>query len=116
MTYQGERARPSATERGRFFAVSSVRLGGSGHVMDVCWREVNAASDLDVGASVVASAADVVDAIHDGAQVAAMFSGRSADLPQRLFIVIEHQDGTEALALDGPSSPGRNLADIAVFT
>ena len=84
--------------------------------MDVRWREVNAASDLDVGASVVASAADVVDAIHDGAQVAAMFFGPSADLPQRLFIVIEHQDGTEALALDGPSSPGRNLADIAVFT
>lgn len=112
MSYQGERARPMASESGRFFAVSKIRVGADGHVSDVLWSELNAASDRDVGARVVVPVADVVDAIHDGAKVAAVFPASGAPLPDRLFVVFEHDDGTESIALDDPPSPGRNLDDI----
>lgn len=111
MTYQGERARPMASESGRIFEVSKVRIGPDGHVSDVLWSEVDAVSDRAVGARVMVTAAEVVDAIHDGAQVEAVFSAR-AHLPERQFVIVLHDDGRECIALDGAPSPGRNLADL----
>ena len=117
MTYQGERARPLASEKGRYFEVSSLRLDADGFVSQVLWGEVDPASSLDVGARVLATCAEVMDAIHDGASVTAAFpaSGTAGlgQLPERLFVVAEHGDGRELLALEGADSPGRNLADIA---
>jgi hypothetical protein len=113
MTYQGERARSIATEAGRVFEVSKVRLGSDGHVSDVLWGEVDAASDHEVGPRVLASAAELVDAIHDGAQVVAVFPPSPGRLPERRLVVILHNDGRECIAFDGPSSPGRDLADMA---
>jgi hypothetical protein len=69
MTYQGERARPLVTEVGRCFEVSKVRLSTDDHVSQVLWGEVDAWVDQVLGTRTVASAAEVVDAIHDGAQV-----------------------------------------------
>ena len=116
MTYQGERARAMASEAGRCFEVSKVRIGPDGHVSDVLWGEVDAGSDRDVGARVVATAAEVVDAIHDGAQVAAVFPASEADQPrhrpERLFVVVEHEDGRECIALEDSPSPGRDLVDM----
>jgi hypothetical protein len=111
MTYQGERARPMASEKGRFFEVSKVRIGLDGHVSDVLWGEVDTGADRNVGARVLATAAEVVDAIHDGAEVVAVFPS-SERLPERLFVVVKHKDGRECIALDGASSPGRNIADL----
>jgi hypothetical protein len=116
MTYQGERARPMPSENGRFFEVSKVRIGTDGHVSDVLWSEVDAALDRDVGARVVASAAEVVDAIHDGAQVNAVFSSpknhQRSRQPKRAFVVVEHEDGKECIAFDDKPAPGRNLSDM----
>ena len=114
MTFQGERARPMASENGRFFEVSKVRVGPDGHVSDVLWGEVDAGSDRKVGALVVATTAEVVDAIHDGAQVAAVFSAKDR-LPERAFVIVEHEDGRECIAFDDASSPGRNLNDVDRF-
>ena len=111
MTYQGERARPMASENGRFFEVSKVRIGPDGHVSDVLWGEVDAGSDRAVGARVLASASEVVDAIHDGARVVALFPSKERR-PERSFFVVEHADGRECIAFDGPPSPGRNVDDI----
>jgi len=111
MTYQGELARPVASENGRFFAVSKVRIGSDGHVSDVLWSEVNAGSDKDVGDGVVASVAEVVDAIHDGAQVSAVFSAAHR-LPERTFVIVVHENGKECIIFDGAPSPGRNVTDL----
>jgi len=111
MTYQGERARPMASEQGRFFEVSKVRVGPDGRVSDVLWVEVDAGSDRDVGARVLATASEVVDAIHDGAQVVAVFSTQDP-LPERMFVVVEEEAGGEYISFDGTPSPGRNLADL----
>ena len=111
MTYQGERARPMATENGRSFEVSKVRIGADGHVSDVLWAEVDGSSDRAVGARVIATAAEVVDAIHDGARVAAVFPSKDS-LPERTFVVVEHDDGRECIAFEGASSRGRSVADM----
>jgi hypothetical protein len=111
MTYQGERARPTASEDGQYFEVFKVRIGPDGHVSDVLWGEVDAGADRAVGAPVLATAAEVVDAIHDGAQVEAVFPAKS-HLPERLFTIVLHADGRECIALDGAPSPGRNVTDL----
>jgi hypothetical protein len=111
MSYQGERARPLATESGRCFEVSKVRIGPDGHVSHVLWGPVDTASDRVVGARTLATAAEVVDAIQDGAQVAAVFVAGER-LPERRFVVVEHPDGRQCIAFDGAPSPGRNVADL----
>ena len=112
MTYQGERARAMATEQGRHFEVSQVRLGGDGQVSEVMWVEVAAGPDHAVGVPVRASAAEVVDALHDGADVVAAFAARS-HMPERRFEVVPHEDGRASVVLAGPPSPGRELGDLA---
>ena len=116
MTYQGERARPLATESRRFFEVLKLRIGADGHVSEVLWTEVNGAADRDVGPRVRAMASEVVDAIHDGAQGAAVFSPSAAhplqDRPDRAFVIVEHADGRECIAFDEAPSPGRQLSDV----
>ena len=111
MTYQGERARPMATENGRCFEVSKVRIGPDGHVSDVLWGEVDAGSDQVFAARAVATVSEVVDAIHDGAQVTAVFPAEGR-LPERVFVVALHSDGRECIAFEGAPSPGRNLTDM----
>jgi len=112
MTYQGERARPMASENTRVFEVSKVRIGADGHVSQVLWGEIDAGTDRAVGRRVLAAAAEVVDAIHDGAQVSAVFPGAKGHRPERAFVVVEHEDGRECITFEGASSPGRNLADM----
>lgn len=116
MTYQGARARPLASENGRLFEVYKVRIGHDGHVGDVLWSELHAASDQHAGVRVVVSATEVVDAIHDGAQVSAVFPSTAAGVPNhrpmRTFVVVEHEDGRECITFEGPPSIGRELVDM----
>jgi hypothetical protein len=112
MTYQGERARPLASEAGRCFEVSRVRIAADGHVSNVLWSEVDGVGDRDVGPQVRATADEVIDAIHDGARVAAVFRSPDGPLPERAFVIVDHPDGRERLAFEGDASPGRDLADL----
>lgn len=116
MTDPGERARPLASDNGRLFEVSSVRISVGGQITDLVWGEIDARSDRDMSQRVRASAAEVVEAIHAGTQVAAVFtaaaSRREQALPERAFMVMQHADGRECLALAGGPSPGRELADM----
>ena len=114
MTYQGKRARSMATENGRCFEVSKVRIGADGHVSEVLWGEVDGGSDRVVGTRVVATASEVVDAIHDGAQVAAVFASNDP-LPERVFVLVQHGDGRECIAFDGASSASRNVTDMDIL-
>jgi hypothetical protein len=113
MPYQGARAHPDATEGGRIYAVSKVRLDSDGQVTRVLWSEVSAASNLDVGAQVPAQLAEVLDALHAGHDVVARFASQHPHVPQRALRVVEHADGRESLALAGPSVSGGEIADIA---
>ena len=115
MSYQGARAQPEDTETRRAFAVSKIRLGADGHIAEVLWAEWNPKSNLAVSGEVLRSVAEVVDALHDGAQVAARFGHSGRPLPERSFVVLEHADGRETIALDGPPSAEREIGDISKF-
>ena len=103
MTYHGARAQPRETETGRFFAVSKVRLDRFGHVTHVLWNEVDTRSNRDLNSAQLVPVADVVDAIHAGAQVAAVFQGSRRHTPEHPFEVIAHRKGGETIALAIPS-------------
>jgi hypothetical protein len=64
----------------------------------------------------MASAAEVVDALHDGARVTAVFSSLKGHPPNRppgrAFVVVELKDGRECIAFEGNPAPGRNVSDI----
>jgi len=108
MTYQGARSQPVDSEKNRFFSVSKIHLNTAGWATHVLWSEVNAKTNQDMGEPVVVPVADVVDAIHDGAHVAALLLPPHTHLPERVFEVIAHSDGSETINLkmqtaDGPA-------------
>jgi hypothetical protein len=115
MSYQGIRARAADDESTRLFEVSKVRRGADGRVIDVLWAEVDARTGHDVGARVIVPVADVIDAMHDGARVAAVFPQRAGQRPERFFVVTQQAEGVERISLDGEPSPGRELSDIGTL-
>ena len=112
MTYQGAKARPLDGETKRVFSISKIRLDPAGWPTHVLWGEVNAASDLDVGAQRVALVADVVDALHDGAEVAAVFLPPRVHTPEHLLVVTERPDGSETIALARTASHSAKRASL----
>ena len=106
MSYQGMRARAADDESTRVFEVSKVRLAAQGQVSHVLWAEVNARTAHDVSPRDVAPVAEVIDAMHGGARLAAVFTHPGGRRPERFFAVTQHEDGTEAIVLDGAPSPG----------
>jgi len=115
MTAKGTHERIQSKEIARVFAVSGVRLDGTGQVADVLWNEVNEKSNLEVSGAMRAAASKVITAIHAGQQVLAVFPKTHGDRPDRSFVVREHADGRETLALDGPQAIGRELGDLTTI-
>ena len=111
--YQGARAQTAANAVHRVFAVSKVRLDTHGGIKEVLWAEVNAKSNLSVSAAVKAPVSEVVDAIHAGHDVIAVFEAGHAT--RRAFVIVDHSDGHETVTLDGPDATGRDIRDIAAL-
>ncbi len=105
MTYQGARARTGDTEAGHFFAVSKVQLDNYGHVTQVLWSEIDTKSNRDLNSASMVPVADVVDAIHAGAMVTAVFQPGLTHNAEHLFEVIAHLTGGETIDLVRPSGP-----------
>jgi len=112
MTYQGSRAQPVADEQRKVFELSAAHWDARDQITHVRWVEVHAQSNLDVTAPTVVPVSEVIDALHDGARVLAVFLP-SSGLPRGLqFEVVEHPDGHETIALASPggtethASPG----------
>ena len=115
MTAKGTHERIQSKEIARVFAVTGARLDGAGQVADVLWSEVNEKSNLAVSDAVRAPASEVITAIHAGHQVLAVFPKTHGERPDRSFVVREHADGRETLALDGPAAVDRELGDITAI-
>ena len=112
MTYQGARARPAPNEGQRVFYISAIRWDKNGHVGDVSWAEINTGANQNVTAPTVVPVADVVDAIHDGAQVSASFPHWPAPLPPRPIEVMERMDGSETIILAQNATAASDLPDL----
>jgi hypothetical protein len=94
------------------FAVSKVRLDPDGRVTDVLWGRVDTQRNDWAEAESVAPVAEVVRAIHDGAQVFALFPSEHGHLPERRFMVVDYDNGWETIALDGPPTHEREIHDM----
>jgi hypothetical protein len=94
------------------YAVSRVRLDKDGRVTDVLWGEVDTKTNQWATPESVAPVVEVVDAIHAGDQVFALFPTTHGHLPERRFIVVDYDSGWETIALDGPSTYEREIHDM----
>ncbi len=94
-----ESALPLAADAATFYAVSQIRLDGRQRVSEVVWGQVDTASNRWATDEMRAPVADVVDAIHNGDPVFALFRGADGHAPQRRFAAVEHDDGEESIAL-----------------
>lgn len=119
MPYRGTKARKEAQELPRLFAVSAVIMDGGGHVAHVRWGEVtskvHSKTSNHVETEILSPVADVVEAIHSGDQVIAVFPSRMLKMPDRVFKVVRLADGRRVIALEGPPVFEGELSDIAIL-
>jgi len=104
-----ETALPLARDAVTFHAVSQIRLDARQRVSEVVWGQVDTAGNCWASDEMRAPVADVVEALHNGDAVFALFRGADGHLPQRRFIAVEHDDGEETIALDGRAGSGPGL-------
>jgi hypothetical protein len=97
------------------YAVSRVRLDNEGRVTTVLWGQVDTKSNRWVTDEEEASAAEVLEAIHSGDQVVALFPTMHGHVPGRAFVAVDSKSGDEAIVLDGPATNGRELFDMDKF-
>lgn len=94
------------------FAVSKVRLDKDGRVAEVLWGRVSTQTNEWTSPESVAPVSQVVDAIHAGHRVFALFPTTHGHLPERRFMVVDYDNGWETIALDGPPTHEREVHDM----
>jgi hypothetical protein len=104
-----EKALPLAADAVTFYAVSQMQLDARQRVSEVVWGQVDTVSNRWATDEVRAPVADVVEAIHNGDPVFALFRGNDGHLPRQRFVVLEHDDGEESIVLEGPAVSGSDL-------
>jgi hypothetical protein len=112
MAYQGAKARELLQDPMSVFAVSKVRLDVDGRVTDVLWGVIDKKSNHWVSPAALAPVAEVVEAIHNGDQVLALFPTNDGRLPEREFEVVEFDDGTETIELDASNAPAPEIRNM----
>ena len=94
------------------YAVSKVRLDRDGRVRAVLWGQVDTGKNDWMSGEAVAPVKDVVDAIHNGDAVFALFPAEHGHLPERCFVVVEYDNGWETIALEGNPTYEREVHDM----
>lgn len=94
------------------FAISKVRLDGAGDVSEVTWGVVDIKSNSWVSPEVKASAAEVLEAIHKGDHVAALFPGEGGYKPEGQFVAVSDGEAGERLVLEGPEHTPLRISDM----
>jgi hypothetical protein len=94
------------------YAVSKVRLDPDGRVVAVYWGRVDTRVNMWASPEIVAPVRDVVNAIHAGDHVFALFPSEHGHLPDRRFMVVDYDNGWETIALDGLPTFEREIHDM----
>ena len=94
------------------YAVSKISLDPEGRVTEVLWGQVDTVRNDWSTDEATAPVREVVDAIHGGAAVYALFPSATGHVPERRFDVIEHEDGTETIAIGASPDTSRGLGDM----
>ena len=94
------------------YAVSKVQLDNDGRVVAVLWGRVDTQQNQWAGPEMHAPVAEVVNAIHRGDQVFALFPSAHGHLPERRFMTVSYDNGWETVALEGPPTHEREVHDL----
>jgi len=94
------------------YAISKVRLDTQGRVTDVCWGQVDTSANAWTTELDDAPVSDVIDAIHNGDIVFALFPTPNGHAPERRFETLEHVSGAESIVLEGASTAKFELSDM----
>jgi hypothetical protein len=93
-------------------AVSKVELDADGRVVAVLWGRVDTSKNAWASAETVAPVAEAVQPLHQGDQVFALFPSAHGHVPDRQFVVVDHDDGRQTIALDGAATHAREVHDM----
>ena len=96
----------------RTFAVSKVELDPAGRITAVFWGQVDTVRNVWATPELVAPVAAVVDALHAGDQVFALFPSVHGHVPDRQFVVADYDGGRKTIVLDGPTAYEREVHDM----
>jgi len=94
------------------FAVSKVGLDADGRVIRVLWGRVGTLRNAWSMSEVMAPVSEAVNALDAGDQVFALFPSIHGRLPDRRFIVADHDGGLKTIVLDGPTAHEREIHDM----
>ena len=94
------------------FAVSKVGLDKGGRITAVLWGQVDTDKNTWATPEVVVPVETVVDALHAGDPVFALFPSIYGHLPDRQFTVADYDGGRETIVLDGPTAYDRDVHDM----
>ncbi|RQP21872.1 phosphatidylserine/phosphatidylglycerophosphate/cardiolipin synthase [Piscinibacter terrae] len=94
-------------------AVTKVRLDDDGRVTGVEWGRVDTINNQWETGPAVADVIDVVDAIHAGDAVFALFSTAAGMVPGQRFITVAYATGWETITLDGAPVHEREIHNMA---
>jgi hypothetical protein len=81
-------------------------------VTEVLWGVIDQKSNHWVSPAELAPVAELVEAVHNGDQVLALFPANDGRLPEREFGVVEFDDGTETIELDASNAPAPEIRDM----
>lgn len=102
----------SVADPANFHAVSKIRVDAGGRVSAVEWGQIDPQTIHFRTEEAVAPVRDVVEALHNGDTVFALFPSADGRLPERHFVAIEHADGQETIALESDGGAGLQLSDM----
>jgi hypothetical protein len=114
MPFQGACALLSKPEQVSVFLVAKLRSDPRGRIESVLLTEMDRRTRMLLSAEEV-PVSEVIDLIHSGHSVCAMFASRQEREVDRRFAVALAGDGQETIVLDGPATPGRELRDIVGY-
>jgi hypothetical protein len=87
-------------------------MDADGRVAEVLWGVIDKESSHWVSPTALAPVAEVVEAIHNGDQVLALFPTSIGRLSEREFEVVEFDDGIETIELNASNPPAADIRDM----
>jgi len=93
-------------------AVSKVRLDKDGRITAVYWGRVDTHRNEWAEPESVAPVSTVVAALLAGDAVFALFPATHGHLPDRRFVAVDYENGSQSIALEGAPTHEREVHDM----
>lgn len=93
-------------------AVAKVRLDGDGRITGVEWGPVNTETNEWHTEPQIADVSEVVNAVHRGEDVYALFPTAHGMMPMRRFRIVTYDNGWQTVTFDGAVTHEHEIHDM----